>query len=492
MRSFLSAVLAVVLAASASAQIVGIEEAFPGLRFDKPVGVRTAPGLDDRFFVVEQGDNAAQPDLPARVLTLAPGDAEPTVYLDLYDRVGAFGGETGLLGLAFHPDYEANGRVFVHYTAPTDVRIPGQRVFISRISEFARDETDPLTADPESERILLEVDQPEGNHNGGDIDFGPDGYLYIALGDGGGAGDPFDQGQDPTTLLAAILRIDVDDVAEGEAYGIPDDNPFAQTDGPERDEIFAYGLRNPFKIDPSRHGLWVGDVGQNEWEEVNLVVSGGNYGWNEVEGPDCYPQNSSCNQSLYEAPVVSYPHRFSTGGFSITGGYVLPTVGDGALSDHYVYGDFVTGRMWAILATEEADPFVILEPGQGGAPTLGISSIDPDPFSFDILVTDYFAGRIYRLRLGSTPAEAAPERAALAVSLAGPTPFRTTTAVRIDSQEPVRVSIVDVRGREVALLWDGPSPGVLDIDGARLAPGAYAIRAVAASGTATAWVVRAR
>ncbi|MGB3545240.1 PQQ-dependent sugar dehydrogenase, partial [Rubrivirga sp.] len=296
MRSLLLAVLAFAVSAPLAAQDLLIEEALPGVRFSKPVQV-VAVSAEQRYYVVEQGDRNARPRLPSRILTLAPGDTEPTTFLDLRTRVAAIGGETGLLGLAFHPDYATNGRFFVHYTAPQTSNLDGGTIK-TRISEFARSASDALEADSTRERIVLEADQPATNHNGGSIDFGPDGYLYIALGDGGGSDDQFENGQDLTTLLGTISRIDVDDVPNGESYGIPADNPFVG-DASARPEIFAYGLRNPFKMDVSAEGIFVGDVGQNTWEEVNRVEAGGNYGWNTVEGPECF-QGRPCDLDAFE------------------------------------------------------------------------------------------------------------------------------------------------------------------------------------------------
>ena len=311
---------------------------------------------------MEQGGGSGR----SRIVTLEPGDAAPTVFLDLDDRVAA-GGEAGLLGLAFHPDYEQNGRLFVYYTAPPGPGDPG--VLVSRVSEFARSASDPLTADPASERVILEEDQPADNHNGGTITFGPDGFLYIGFGDGGGGGDPFDNGQDPTTLLGALLRIDV---PEGEPYGIPDDNPFAATDGPERDEIYAYGFRNPFKFSITSTGeIWVGDVGQDTWEEIDVVEAGGNYGWNEVEGPEPASRpGSSCDLSAYQAPVVCL--RVRTRRQSITGGYVVETHRLRALQGAYLYGDFISGRLWAFRSRNATGPVFILDSvpnGSGGTRT---------------------------------------------------------------------------------------------------------------------------
>ncbi len=488
LRSARLAVL-LLLCAPLAAQPVDVSLATPGVTFSFPLAVEIepAPGAlhPDRIYVLEK---------QGRLKTLVPGDPAATVFLDLRGQVDS-AGEGGLLGLAFHPGYAQNGRLFVSYTAPVDEREPGVRVMVSRLSEFARSETDPLTADPASERVLLEVDQPFDNHNAGTVDFGPDGLLYYSLGDGGSGGDPLGNGQDPTTLLGALLRIDVDDVPEGEPYGIPDSNPFALTDGPERDEIFAYGLRNPFKFDVGGAGVWVADVGQETWEEVNVVEAGGNYGWNDVEGPDCYPVGSSgCDVGAYEAPVHVYPHDFATGGFSITGGYVLEDA-DLALSGAYLFGDYVTGRLWALDPGTNAVE-VVLEsadfPGASGI--VNIVSIDPAPNGIDVLVTDLEDGRIYRVARAGTAAEAGPD-VARALSLAGPNPFRLASAVRLDvpRETAARVRLLDALGREVAVLWDGPG-GTRDLPlaGAALAPGVYSVVATVGGRRSVVRVVRTR
>lgn len=474
--------LVCLLAVAAQAQpILSIEPATPGVTFSRPVGVEAAPGGGERLYVLEQGSSRA----PSRILTLVPGDAEATVFLDLSGRAQV-AGEGGLLGLAFHPDYATNGRLFVSYTAP-----PGETgVLTSRVSEFSRSETDPLVADPASERVVLAVAQPANNHNGGTVDFGPDGYLYVGLGDGGGGGDPYANGQDPSTLLGAILRLDVD--VTDLPYGIPAGNPFAATDGPERPEIWAYGFRNPFKFDVSEAGLWVGDVGQGTWEEIDAVEPGRNYGWNQVEGPACY--QSGCDLDAFAPPVVAYRHDES-GGVSVTGGYVYRGL-HSELDGSYLYGDFGSGRLWRIrsLPEDPGEPEVLLEsvPGPNGEPrTINISSIDPSPDGRDVLVTDY-GGTVYRLVPRATAAEDVPTPAALALALAGPNPFRDATAVRVEAPGFVRVSVLDVRGREVAVLWEGRAPrGPLAVPG-DLAPGVYVVRADSGHQSETLRLVRVR
>ncbi len=319
--------------------------AFPGLDVRRPLWLGSAPGHDDLIFVVEQS---------GRILYFDPADPGTTEVF--YRRpVSRNHNEEGLLGLAFHPDYASNGRFFIYYSAANPRR--------SVIAEVQRDPMDPLVGRPESERVLLEVEQPFGNHNGGDMHFGPDGYLYISLGDGGAAGDPLGHGQDTSTLLGSILRIDVDraDAACGLPYGIPPDNPFAAERcqpgdaGAGRPEIWAWGLRNVWRMsfDRSTGELWAADVGQDEVEEVNLIEGGHNYGWNPVEGDICYVEG--CDQSAYTPPVFAYGHDE---GKSITGGFVYRGPSLPELWGAYVVGDYNTGRIWAVRPVPGGEPEV--------------------------------------------------------------------------------------------------------------------------------------
>ena len=253
--------------------------------------------------------------------------------------------EEGLLGVAFHPDFEQNGRAFVHYSASNPRR--------SVIAEYQRSTNERLKLDATTERILMEIEQPFGNHNGGDLRFGPDGYLYIALGDGGSAGDPLYHGQNRESRLGTILRIDIDrpDEACNTPYGIPDDNPFAPErcmPGQENDdapEIYAWGFRNVWRMsfDRSSGALYAADVGQDMFEEVNRVKLGGNYGWNQTEGHVCFTE--PCDTSLFEAPLLTYSRQV---GRSITGGFVYRGSRWPSLWGQYVFGDFESGKIWSI------------------------------------------------------------------------------------------------------------------------------------------------
>ena len=479
MRALLA--LALTVSLPVVAQPVVAVDAF-GFDLFAPVELVVAPGQPDRAYVVEQGVSG-----PARVQTFVPGDAAPTTFLDLTSRVVS-NGERGLLGLAFHPDYAENGRVFVSYTAANPNR--------SVVSEFARAEGDALSADAASERVVLEVPQPATNHNGGQITFGPDGYLYLGLGDGGGANDEYGNGQNLETLLGAILRLDVDDVPEGEDYGIPASNPFAQTGSTARDEIYAYGLRNPwrFAFDDSTGDLWVMDVGQGEWEEIDRVEAGGNYGWPIVEGPECF--QSGCRAEDFDSPVFSYSHSGDTGGFSISGGMVYRGEALPGLQGRVLYADYVSRRVWALDVSGSApDTTLLLTLPVGN----DISAVREGPDGEAYVLVHSFGGPRRTLRLDAVGVAAEPEPAeAPVLSLDGPNPFLEGTGVTVTAHDggPVRLTLHDALGREVAVLLEADlAPGAsrsVRVAGVGLSPGAYALRVVSPAGLATRRLVRLR
>jgi glucose/arabinose dehydrogenase len=283
----------------------------------------TSPTGDDRLFVVEQG---------GAIRIIEDGQLLPAPFLDI-DPLVASGGERGLLSMAFHPDYDTNGYFYLNYTDNGgDTRIERYRV----------SNADPNLADPGSAQLVLTVEQPESNHNGGLVKFGPDGMLYIGMGDGGGGGDPLDHGQNPNTLLGALLRINVDG---GTPYSIPANNPWANGSG-GRQEIWAIGLRNPWRFSFDREGgmLYLADVGQNRREEINVVSSttpGLNFGWDIMEGTACYEPMSGCSTSGLVLPVHEYSH--ATAECSVTGGYVYRGSAIPELDGHYFYADFCAG-----------------------------------------------------------------------------------------------------------------------------------------------------
>ena len=281
----------------------------------------TAPVNDTRLFIVEQ---------PGRIRIVQNGSLLPTPFLDISSKVSA-GGERGLLSVAFHPQYAGNGTFFVNYTDTRgDTRIERYRV-----------SADPDRADAATAELVLAVAQPFSNHNGGLVAFGPDGKLYVGMGDGGGGGDPQETGQDPTRLLGKLLRIDVD---AARPYAIPADNPNAgRTD--RRPEIWAMGLRNPWRFswDRTANLLYMADVGQNRLEEINVAPAGQggvNYGWDVMEGSDCFEPSTGCARTGLTAPVAEYTH---SDGCSITGGFVYRGQDIPALRGHYFYADYCDG-----------------------------------------------------------------------------------------------------------------------------------------------------
>jgi glucose/arabinose dehydrogenase len=293
-----------------------------------PVGLVHAGDDSGRLFVIEQR---------GRVRILREGSLLPGAFLDIRDRVGSRGSEQGFLGLAFHPDYTQNGFFYVNYTDQS-----GDTV----IARFGVSADNPDLADSGTEILLLSVRQPYGNHNGGVLAFGPDGYLYAGLGDGGSAGDPQNNGQSLDTLLGKILRIDVDG---DQPYAIPFDNPFVEGGG--RAEIWAYGLRNPwrFSFDRFTGDLYIGDVGQNQWEEINFLAAGSpggvNFGWSYYEGRHIYSDAPPADLTLI-SPVAEYNHNQ---GCSVTGGVVYRGQNLPEWQGVYLFGDFCTGRIWGLL-----------------------------------------------------------------------------------------------------------------------------------------------
>lgn len=302
-------------------------DAFPNLIFETPIDLQDPGDGSGRLFVAEQSGKIFSFQNKKTV-------ASKSLVLDLSSKLVS-GGERGLLGITFHPNFEKNGYLFVHYSkaGSGDTVVARYKVLKSE-------------ADPQSEMVILEQAQPFANHNGGQLAFGRDGYLYIALGDGGGAGDPQENGQNRSTLLGKILRIDINKKSKGRNYSIPSDNPFRGNNEGAREEIYAYGLRNPWRISFDRKNgkLWAADVGQNALEEVDIIQAGGNYGWNIMEGSRCYDA-ASCDQSGLIPPLAQYGRSF---GQSITGGIVYRGSSVPALYGIYIFGDFVSGRIWSL------------------------------------------------------------------------------------------------------------------------------------------------
>ncbi len=312
------------------------KNAFPNLRFKNCLEIIPAPDGSNRLFVVSQNGFI-------EIVENDPNTTQKKRFLDIQNLVIAQG-EMGLLGLAFHPDFQQNGYFYVYYSRTNQ---SGSDPYESILARYQVLENDPDQADPASQLILLSIKQPFNNHNGGKIAFGNDGYLYLASGDGGGAGDPLNFGQNTTNLLGNILRIDVDNADEGLNYGIPSDNPFVGNTDNIREEIYAFGFRNPWKfsVDRPTGQIWVADVGQNRFEEIDILEKGKNYGWPLMEGNQCF-KPSNCDTTGLTFPVWSYSQ--SRNDRSVTGGYVYRGDRLPGLQGQYIHGDFISGRVWAL------------------------------------------------------------------------------------------------------------------------------------------------
>jgi glucose/arabinose dehydrogenase len=327
----LASLLACNSGSTPTASVVQVERVFPDLSFQEMTNLVQPDDTSGLIFISEQR---------GVIHAFSANNPQQTdIFLDITDRVNKGGNEEGLLGLAFDPDYQENGYFYVYYSAADPRR--------SVLSRFGLNQENTHVADPQSEVIIMEVKQPYANHNAGQLAFGPDGYLYIGLGDGGSAGDPQGNGQNLGTVLGSILRIDVSILSIAGDYAIPADNPFVGTLG-FRPEIWAFGLRNPwrFSFDLETGLLWAGDVGQDSWEEIDIIAKGANYGWNIMEGLHCYSPVTGCDPSGLTLPIVEYEH--SQGRCSVTGGYVYRGDQITSLQGYYIYGDYCSGDIWAL------------------------------------------------------------------------------------------------------------------------------------------------
>jgi glucose/arabinose dehydrogenase len=355
---------------SSAPPILALKMVVAGLT--NPLDFETAKDGTGRLFVVEQAGT---------IRIIQRGALLPGPFLNITNLVES-GGEEGLLGLTFHPLYKTNGRFFVNYTR----RVNGQLQTV--IAEYHVSSTDPNKADPRRKKILV-IDQPFDNHNGGQLAFGPDKFLYIALGDGGSVGDPLGNGQNLGTLLGKLLRIDVD---SGTPYVIPPDNPFVGNPS-ARGEIWAYGLRNPWRFSFDRggtHRLFAGDVGQDNYEEVDIIRRGRNYGWNIMEGSHCYPPpTANCDMMGLTMPISEYSHSL---GEAIIGGYVYRGSAMPALQGVYVFGDYLSGKVWGLREVLPGTWQRVLLVSTGKI----ISGFGQDG-SGELYLLDYANGIVYRL-----------------------------------------------------------------------------------------------
>jgi glucose/arabinose dehydrogenase len=302
--------------------------------FSSPLGLEQPNDSTNRLFVVEQG---------GRIKIVQNGGVLATAFLDISSKITT-GGEMGLLGVAFHPNFSNNGKLYVNYVRTVSGQIQ------SVIAEYTASPANSNQVNVATERILLTVDQVGNfnNHKAGQLAFGPDGFLYFGLGDGGSGGDPFGHGQDTSTLLGKLMRIDVNSTDPGLQYHIPTDNPFATSGG--RPEIWAFGFRNPWRFSFDRMGgrLFMADVGQDHFEEIDIVTKGGNYGWNIMEGRHCFNPSSGCNMTGLILPIAEYDH---SEGNAVIGGFVYRGSAIPSLQGQYVFGDLGTGKIWTLQET---------------------------------------------------------------------------------------------------------------------------------------------
>lgn len=444
-----------------------LQEAFPNLVFTNPVDLQYANDGTDRLFVVEQNGII-------KLFQNSSSASSVKVFLDITDQVATESNEMGLLGLAFHPDYKNNGYFYVNYTISSPSRM-------TRISRFKVSDTNPDSADKNSELILLTQDQPFTNHKGGQTTFGPDGYLYLGLGDGGSGGDPMNNAQNKSVLLGKILRIDVNSSQESLNYGIPPTNPFKGNSQGWREEIYAYGLRNPwrFSFDTTTGSLWCADVGQDLWEEIDIIQNGNNYGWPCYEG--LHPYNTSgCNDSGYTSPIFNYDH--SGGNCCIIGGFVYRGQNVPELYGKYIYADYCTRNFWS-LQYDSTNTLVN---------TLLLTSPYGQPFAFGTdknkeLYVCASDGKIYKFSstLISVRSEGVNIRDYY-LAQNYPNPFNPSTSIifNIPEESKVHLQIIDTMGRVIKELLNENKPkGSYDVkwNASKFASGIYIVRMTAQS-----------
>ncbi|MDP4220439.1 MAG: PQQ-dependent sugar dehydrogenase [Bacteroidota bacterium] len=419
----------------------GIQRAYPNLApFSKPLAIAMPNDGTNRFFVAEQR---------GKIYSFLNSDTVSVkkVFLDLTDRVPQTGDETGLVGLTFHPRFAENGFLYITYTQYFDTVF---KVFISR---FSADPANPDTVLAGSEEVILTLTPPTNEHHAGTLAFGPDGYLYASIGDGGMLYDPLKIAQNPSSLFGKILRLDVNKYESSHYYGIPTDNPYIDSGATYKKEIYALGFRNPWKFsfDNATNSLWVGDVGQDFYEEVDLVHPGANYGWNILEGKHRF-FNLPGDTTKLTLPVWEYPHEnFNQ---CVTGGYVYRGTAMPSLVGEYIYGDYVSGRMWAL---DYSSPDTIINKMlyDGSNPRIMISSFGLDPNN-EILVLDYLFGSIYRFPapLGVVSTTVSRNPIALDRNYLDDRHTQTQAHITVSQSGRSSLALVDPAGREVTKYFD--------------------------------------
>jgi glucose/arabinose dehydrogenase len=472
--------------ADSPAQPITLVNAFPGLSFSRPLLLTHAPDGTNRVFVVQQ---------TGQVLVFQNDSAATATagFLDITSKLSAQGGEEGLLGLAFHPSFAVNRTFYINYTAPA----PPPSACRTVIARYTVPPGSPNAADPLSEVRILEIDQPYSNHNGGMIAFGNDGYLYIGMGDGGDGNDPGNVAQNRSSLLGKFLRINVDDTTGGKRYGIPPDNPYAGNTEGFRQEIYAYGFRNPwrFSIDGPTGEIWAGDVGQGTREEIDLVRKGGNYGWKIMEGSICRPPTTGCDTAGLILPVRDYGRSL---GFSVTGGYVYRGSARPGLRGAYIYGDYGSGRIWMLRRDNgvlTADSLLIDTPH-----ALSSFGTDSNGELYMLTRSGSVSTSIYRFAaLPATSVRTADDAGGVPVLLdrAFPNPCNPSITLRfhLAGSARTRLAVYDLLGRIVLSPVDGDRAAgehEVQIDVSRFASGMYIYRLTAHGRTESRTFIVAR
>lgn len=469
-----------------TASAIGTTRVAANLHF--PVYV-TAPPADPRLFILEQR---------GRILILINGQIRATPFLDIDSLVidPSQYDERGFLGLAFHPDFPESAFIFVDYVSNANKTV---------IARYPVSATNADSVDATKARVILTIDQPYANHKGGTLLFGPDRYLYIGMGDGGNGGDPENRAQDPSMLLGKMLRIDP---IGGNPYRIPPDNPFL-FDPAYRSELWAIGLRNPYRwsFDRQTGDLWIADVGQNNWEEVDFQpagVGGQNYGWRRLEGLACYDPSTGCDPDTFDLPIHVYGHDGTT--CAITGGCVYRGVAIPSLVGSYFFADYCSGQVWTLRyngsqVTELVDRTSELAGGAG--PGKAPVAINQDAYG-ELYIVDRGVGtdgEVWAILPTGTGVGPMPEPA-LDLAPGEPNPFTTgvSLALKLATAGTLDATVTDARGRTVAILasgtrdagastlvWDGTGK-----DGRRAAAGVYYVRVSLNGQVATRTVTLAR
>ncbi|MBN1634342.1 MAG: PQQ-dependent sugar dehydrogenase [Ignavibacteria bacterium] len=455
LRTFSFIFLTVLISCNTEAQNPSIQltDAYPNLTFQKPLHLTHSGDNTNRIFLVEQTGYIKVFPNDSNV-----GSSQMNIFLDLSNKISSSAGEEGLLGLAFHPNYSSNGYFYVNYTSPNPLK--------TIISRFSVNPGNPDKADSLSEYILMTIDQPYANHNGGTVIFGLDGYMYIGMGDGGSGGDPQNYAQNLQSLLGKILRIDINNTSPGKNYAIPVTNPYYNNPSAGREEIYAYGLRNPWKFsqDPVTGLIYAGDVGQNLYEEIDIITSGGNYGWRVMEGFNCFNPPTGCDTTGKILPIKVYNH--GQGDCSVSGGYVYRGQRRPELTGAYIYADYCTGKIWMLRYSNgniTADSLLIDSP-------YFITSFGVDQSNELYIIHQTSPSKIMRFNKNTSIGISGnnniiPEKYFLEQNY--PNPFNSITIVKFQILNAgiASIKVFDISGKEVSTILNN-----------KLNPGTYEIR----------------